>query len=190
MPGRRAFMAGTLAASLPLHAAKLPPPKVGAVRWPGPGYDLHGYIAVPAKAHGKQAAVLVLPDQAGADAFTLGLTDALALAGFVACIPKAVASLDEAVATVRWLGSNAYATGKVAAVGNGWSGGIIERMVARADPLLSCGVIFGRQESLDASIPILSLPRLATATDSETYTAIWQQALVFLRQHLQPQRSS
>ena len=66
MPSRRAFVAGLIAAAgVPAGAAsRLPPPKIGAIRWPGPGYDLHGYMAIPAKARGRQPAVLVLPDGA------------------------------------------------------------------------------------------------------------------------------
>ena len=58
MPDRRAFVAGSIAlAALPLAAARpLPPPKVGAIRWPGPGHDLHGFMAISARAHGRQPA--------------------------------------------------------------------------------------------------------------------------------------
>ena len=41
--------------------------------------------------YGGGPAVLVLPDTSGADRFALGLTDALAQAGFVTCIPSALA---------------------------------------------------------------------------------------------------
>ena len=74
MPSRRAFVAGSIAlAAFPAYAGKTPPPpKVGAIYWPGAGHVLHGYMAIPAKAHGPQPAVLVLPGTNGADRFALG----------------------------------------------------------------------------------------------------------------------
>jgi len=192
VPDRRAFVAGTFAfAAFPAHAAKPPPPpKIGAIHWPGPGYELHGYMAVPAKAHGPQPAVLVVHDTGGADQFALGLTDALALAGYVACAPKALASLDEGVATVRWLATNAYATGKVAAIGLGWGGALVERIAAAPGTLLTCGVAFGNTEPgmADGAVPILRLPALAATEDKAAYAAAWQQAVDFLDAHLRPPR--
>lgn len=185
MAGRRAFVAGSVAAvALPAFAAKAPPaPKIGAIRWPGPGYELHGFMAVPAKAHGRQPAVLVLPDTSGADRFALGLTDALAQAGFVTCIPRALASIEEGLATVRWLAANNYATGKVGAVGIGWGAALLGQMVAAPESELACGVAFGGN-NLASAMPLLSLPPLAAATDPATYNASWRQAVGFLSVHL------
>lgn len=189
MASRRTFVAGSIAAAaLPAFAArKPPPPKVGAIRWPGPGYELHGYMAVPAKAHGHQPAVLVIPDTNGADRFALGLTDALALAGFVACIPSALASLDEGLATVRWLATNSYATGQVGAVGIGWGTGLVERIAAAPDSMLACGVVFGSNPAAGGgTVPLLSQPALAATTDPAAYAASWRQAVDFLADHLRP----
>ena len=185
MASRRAFVAGSVAAiALPTFAAKTPPkPKVGAIRWPGPGYELHGYMAVPAEAHGPQPAVLVLPDTSGADRFALGLTDALAQAGFVTCIPSALASIEEGLATVRWLATNRYATGKVGAVGIGWGAALLGQIVAVPDSELACGVAFGG-DNLAGAMPLLSLPALAAATDAATYSASWRQTVSFLAGHL------
>ena len=194
MPDRRAFVAGTLAfAAFSARAAKpLPPPKIGAIHWPGPGYELHGYMAIPASAHGPQPAVLVVHDSNGTDEFALGLTDALALAGYVACAPKKLASLDEGVTTVRWLATNAYATGKVAALGLGWGGALVERIAAAPGSLLTCGVAFGSGEAdmADGAIPILRLPALSATQDKAAYAASWQQAVDFLDAHLKPPRKN
>lgn len=190
MTDRRAFVAGSFAfAAFSAQAAKPPPPpKIGAIHWPGPGYELHGYMAIPAKAHGPQPAVMVVHDAGGADQFALGLTDALALAGYVACAPRKLASLDEGVATVRWLATNAYATGKVAAVGLGWGGALVERIAAAPGTLLSCGVAFGNTEPemADNAVPILRLPALTAAQEQAAYAASWQQAVDFLDAHLRP----
>jgi len=182
---RRAFVAGIVAASAcPAFAKKAPePPKVGAIRWPGPGYELHGYMAVPAEAHGPQPAVLVIPDAGDADQFALGLTDALARAGFVTCIPRALASIDEVMATFHWLQANRYATGKVGAVGIGWGAALLGQIVAVPDSELACGVAFGG-DNLAGAMPLLSLPALAAATDAATYSASWRQTVSFLAGHL------
>lgn len=186
MATRRAFVAGSVAAvALPAWAAKGPPaPKVGAIRWPGPGYELHGFMAVPAKAHGPQPAVLVVPDTTGVDKFALGLTDALARAGFVTCIPASLASLDEGVATVRWLATNRYATGKVGAVGTGWGAALVGQMAGAPDAQLACAVLFGGRPGAAASVPLLALPSLAATTDPAAYVASWQQGIAFLADHL------
>ena len=186
MLGRRAFVAGTIATTtLPVFAKKAPePPKVGAIRWPGPGYELHGYMAVPAKAHGPQPAVLVIPDTNGPDPFALGLVDALARAGFVTCIPRALASLDEAIATLRWLATNRYATGKVGAVGIGWGITMVEQAAALPDSPMNCGVVFGAGTPAMAGAPLLTLPALAASTDPAAYAATWDQAIAFLDDHL------
>ena len=187
MLGRRAFVAGSVAAAaLPAIARRAPePPKIGAVRWPGPGYELHGFMAVPARAHGPQPAVLVIPDTSGSDQFALGLTDALARAGFVACIPRALASIDEADATLRWLATNRYATGKVGAVGIGWGIGLVEQAAALPATRLSCGVLFGDGgRTPPGGAPVLRLPALAASTDPAAYTSAWNLAITFLRDHL------
>lgn len=182
--GRRAFVAGTIALITPsLFAAKsFPPPKVGAIRWPGHGGDLHGFMAVPAKAHGPQPAVLVLPD-AGADPFALGLTDALALAGFVACVAKAPLTFEEATATLQWLGTNPYATGKVGIVGIG-AGAAMAQHIAAAG-LLACAVLFDGKDDPAGDV-VLHLPMLTATKDALRYEAEWRQAIAFLAQHLHP----
>lgn len=184
MPDRRAFVAGSIAlATLPLRAAKRPlPPKVGAIRWPGPGHDLHGYMAIPAKAHGRQPAVLVLPD-AGADRFVLGLTDALALAGFVACVARDPLSLDEARASLRWLGTNAYATGKVAAVGLGAGAALIGLLAAAPGGPMTCAVAFDGGTG-DSDPHVLHLLPLIAGDSGADYAGRWREAMDFLAHNL------
>jgi len=183
--GRRAFVGGSIVlAAFPLLAAKSPPPpKVGAIRWSGPGHDLHGYMAIPAKAHGPQPAILVIPDGA-ADTFALGLTDALALAGFVACVAKAPLSFDEAAATLRWLGTNRYATGRVGAVGVGAGAAIAQRIAATG--LLECAVLFDGIEGKAEEPNLLHLPILAATTAAALYASAWQRAIAFFARRLRP----
>ena len=187
MHSRRTFVVGTVAlAAIRAAAAKPPPqPKAANIRWPGPGHELHGYMAIPASAHGAQPSVMVVPDAAGAAAFTRSFVDRLALAGFVACAPSRLASLDEGLATVRWLATNAYATGRVAAVGLGWGGALVDRIAASSQPLLAGAVTFGASEDAMASVPtpLLSLDAIGHM-DSEAYTRAWLRMIAFLKEHL------
>jgi dienelactone hydrolase len=185
---RRAFVAGTLAlAAFPARAAKPPPPpKIGAIHWPGPGYELHGYMAVPAKAHGPQPAVLLVPDASGADQYALGMTDALALAGFVACVPKTIASIDDAVATVRWLRTNPYSTGKVAAIGLGRGGEIVRQISSATQSGLAAAILFGAASLAQSEPPMLALDSAAqlAAAGGDVYDRAWQSVIDFLKEHL------
>ena len=184
MLGRRAFVAGSVAATaLPVFAAKPTPPKVGAIRWPGPEHDLHGFMAIPAKAHGRQPAVLVVPDSDGADRFALSLTDWLALAGFVTCIPKTLTSLDDALATVRWLATNRYATGKVAAIGLGRGGELIDRIAVSPEASLAAGVTFGASAAEAGRVPLLRFESIS-ALSGDAYGHAWQRILAFLKEQL------
>ncbi len=182
-PGRRTFLIASLALSLPLPAATPPPPKVGAIRWPGPAGDIHGYMAVPASARGRQPAVLVITDRGDVDRFALGLVDALAGAGFVTCIAKALASLEEASATVRWLATNAYATGKVAVIGIGWGGELAERVAAAVDPPLAAAITFGTSSDTEGAVPALRLAPVGMLTGAP-YEEAWRRVIAFLKEHL------
>lgn len=187
MHSHRTFVAGAVAlAAIPATAAKpTPPPRTANIRWPGPGHELHGYMAIPARAHGAQPSVMVVPDAASADAFTRGFVDRLALAGFVACAPSRLASLDEGLATVRWLATNAYATGRVAAVGLGWGSALVDRIAASSQPLLAGAVTFDASENAMASVPapVLRLDAIGHM-DSEVYTRAWLRMIAFLKEHL------
>ncbi|HWI87366.1 MAG TPA: hypothetical protein VNT42_13720 [Sphingomonas sp.] len=183
--GRRAFVTQTIAlAAFPAGAAKSPPPpRIAAIRWRGPNGDLHGFMAIPAKARGPQPAILITPGIDGVDQFSLELTDALAQAGFVACIAKGLASLDDAIATVRWLATNAYATGKVAAIGLGWGGDLVDRIAGSPQPLLTAGITFGASETKIGSVPLLRLAPIGSLAGN-AYEAAWRQAIAFLKEHL------
>ena len=185
--GRRAFVAETIAlAAFPAAATKPPPlPRTARIHWPGPHEELHGYMAIPAKARGAQPAILVVHDTGSADAFTLSLADRLALAGFVACAPTRLTLLEEAVATVRWLGTNAYATGKVAAVGLGSGGALVDRVAVSPQPLLAAAITFGASEgtTATAATPMLRFDAVGQMR-AEEYNDAWSRTIAFLKEHL------
>lgn len=162
-------LVGTIAAS-PAAAALIAPDdrrlKTANVRWTAPaGRELHGYMAIPARAHGRQPAVLVAHENRGLNDHVRDVARRVALAGFVACAPDflsgiggtppdedaaraAVAGLDpqrtvaDALATVRWLKTNRYATGKVGAVGFCWGGALVDRVAVAAGTDLAAGVAY------------------------------------------------
>lgn len=187
---RRAVVTRTMAlAACPLAATKSrvpPPPRTANIRWPGPNDELHGYMAIPAKAKGRQPAVLIVHDAGGANAFTRSLTDRVALAGLLACAPTYLSSLADADATIRWLASNRYATGKVAAIGLGWGGELLQRVAEPEHPMLVAAVTFGTPSASQFAIPRLALDsigQLAAAGDA-TYESAWGRTLAFLKEHL------
>jgi dienelactone hydrolase len=183
--GRRAFVVETIAlAAFPAIAATSPP-KTANIHWAGPGHELHGYMAIPGKAHGAQPAVLVVHDAGGADAFLRGFADRLADAGFVACAPSRLASLEEGAATVRWLATNRYSTGKVAAVGLGWGGALVDRLAASPQLLLAAAVTFGASEetAVPAATPLLQLDAIGQMS-ADAYAQAWLRTIAFLKEHL------
>lgn len=184
---RRAFVTGSVAlAAFPAAATRPPPPpKTANIHWPGAGRELHGYMAIPAKARGAQPAVLIVPDVSGADPFARSLADQLATAGFVSCVPGQLASLEDAAATVHWLATNAYATGKVAAVGLGSGGALVDRLAASPQPLLAAAVTFGASIAMAAATPTPLLRFDAIRQmDAEDYIDAWQRTITFLKEHL------
>ena len=139
-------------------------------------------MAIPAAAHGAQPAVLVIHDVGGSDAFTHAFADRLASAGFVACAPNRIESLDEAAATIRWLAINAYATGKVGAIGLGWGSELVERIALSPKSFLTAGITFGGSP-VRTAIPLLQLDAIGRMP-VDAYDAAWSATIVFLKEHL------
>lgn len=151
-------------------SANIPPDdkrlKTSNIHWPlDNGRTMHGYMAIPAKAHGRQPAVMVVHDSRGLDDYTRDLARRIALAGFVTCAPDFLSAMGgtpadaasagamigrlrlhqtvaDAVATIRWLGTNRYATGKVGALGFFWGGALVDRIAIDAGPALTAAVSY------------------------------------------------
>ena len=144
------------------------PPTTATVRQTvSPGRTLTLYMAVPDRAHGRHAAVLVAHGDHGLDENTRTLARHVARLGYVACAPDflsraggtpnagTVAALvrmldpDQAVAdalgTVQWLGRNPpgerVLSGRVGALGGGWGGALIERLATVAGGALAGGIV-------------------------------------------------
>lgn len=182
------------------HAPR--PPIVGAVYWPGAdGRTVHGFMAVPARARGRQPAVIVLGDGTRDDPIARYMLERLATAGLVACAPTRIAdggaveaahALADARATLRWLGTNRYATGRVGVLGFGRGAALAARL-AGDDTAPAGVVIFGGVSpgTTSPAIPLLVLPpydrsRSASVPDDATDAAArdFTRAADFLKEHL------
>ena len=163
-----ALLAGIAAdpAAAALIAADDPRLKTSTVRWQAaPGRILRGYMALPAKARGRQPAVMVIHENRGLTEHIRDVARRVALSGYVALAPDflsvaggtpidqdaardLIGTLDlartvqDAAATVRWLKRNRYASGKVGAVGFCWGGAMVNRVAIAAGDDLSAGVAY------------------------------------------------
>ena len=134
------------------------------VTLPGASGPLQAYYVRPAAARGKVPAVLVVHESRGRTDYIEDVARRLAVAGYLALAPDflsarggtppeadkaraAATSLGtdqvtaDAVAALVWLKGRDEGTGKVAALGFAWGGGIVARLAAAA-PALDAGVIF------------------------------------------------
>jgi len=200
---RRALLAAGLALPGAAIAAKLAPPDANvnsaAIHWPiGPAREMHGYMAIPARAQGRQPAVLVIGGRDTPDTFTRQIVRATAQAGFVACTANAAVIMadtiiDDMRATARWLGEGRYGTGRVGAVG--LDGGVDAAAALAASGALSGATTFGKAPAPAPGVPILSFGRegsgwrmltgpAAAATFEGDWATAWARAMAFLRERL------
>ena len=202
MLDRRAFLAAT-AAFVATPAGLRAAPRAARITWPGLGRPLHGVMAISSKARGPQPAVLVLGDEAAPGALTGHLLDRLADAGLVACALDltadnlaidAPAALDDALATIRWLGGNAYATGRVGAFGVGRGATLVRRLALVAGEALTAAVALGGEDlptlpGITAQLlvePLAATPASSTLArdDSRAWEQTLMRATLFLKERL------
>jgi len=136
------------------------------VHWPGAaGHQLFGYMAIPKKHPKKPAAVLVLHDSRGLQAYSRDVARRLAVAGFVGLAldflaPQGGTPADEerarqmigaldlaaatadGVATINWLSRHRLLNGKVGVVGFCWGGAMADRLAVAAGSALNACVAY------------------------------------------------
>lgn len=176
---RLTTLAGSTAAAyavLPLleanqaRAAIIPPDDkritATTVEWPGAGGNtMRGYLAMPAGAHGRLPAVLVVHENRGLNEHIRDVTRRLALAGFVALAPDFLSPLggtpadeDKAremigkldrertvangIAAIEYLDQHPRSTGRVGAVGFCWGGGMVNALAVAAGNRLQAAAPF------------------------------------------------
>ena len=133
--------------------------KVGEAR------SMRGYMVIPAKARGRQPAVMVIHENRGLTEHIRDVARRVALAGYVALAPDFLSvaggtpadenaaraligkldlaqSVADAAATVRWLTLHRYGTGKVGALGFCWGGAMVNRLAVAAGDQLAAGVAY------------------------------------------------
>lgn len=195
---RRLLLAGGLMLPAAALAAKLAPPDAevseSPIHWPiGGGRELHGFMAISARARGRQPAVLVIGGHDTPDIFSRALVHSVAQAGFVACTVN-VASLsvhgfiDDMRATARWLANGRYGTGRIGAIG--LAGGVDPTIALVADGTLAAAATFGGATPSGES-PILSFRPAGTgwrqAADQNgpvEWAQAWPVAVAYLRTRL------
>ena len=207
-PHRRTFTAMVL--TLPLAgnaaAARLAPTgvdvKSSAIHWPVDGTgDVHGFMAVPDRARGRQPAVLIVGDLDTSGDLLRATTIATAQAGFVACAPTHVAGAIPGAAlaielrgSARWLATNRYATGRIGAIGFGAGADLCAQLAAAGQ--VSAAILFGARGPIPNGAALLSFEaddrgnwrEAASSPGSDGFTGdwpgIWSQTTAFLREHL------
>lgn len=151
------------AAIVPADDARL---TSGTVSWPAAGgRTLSGYRVLPKGASGRLPTVIVIHENRGLTEHIRDVARRVALAGFVALAPdflsanggtpadedkarEAIAALDlantidDAVATVRWLARDKAGNGRVGAVGFCWGGALVNRLAVAAGASLAAGVAY------------------------------------------------
>ncbi len=177
-----ATMAPSFAA--PLVAADDQRLKAGYVEYPSPqGYGtLRGYLAQPAAAKGKLAAVLVVHENRGLNPHIEDVARRLALDGFLAFAPDALfplggypgdedkarelfSKLDQAktradfLAAVQILKSHPDANGKVGVVGFCYGGGMANYLATMVPELAAAVPFYGSQPPA-ADVPKIKAPLL------------------------------
>lgn len=153
-------------AAAAITAADDPRLRTNNVRWTvGDNRMMHGYMAIPARARGRQPAVLVIHENRGLNDHIRDVTRRVALNGFVALAPDflsanggtppdedaartLIGKLDlaqtvrDGTDTLHWLKTNRFTTGKVGAVGFCWGGALVNRLAVAAGTDLTAGVAY------------------------------------------------
>ncbi len=139
---------------------------------------IKGYFARPANATGKLPAVLVVHENRGLNPYIEDVARRFALANFIALAPDGLTSVggfpgddekgavafrqvdgmkmaNDFEAAARWLKTNPESTGKVAAVGFCYGGGVVNTLAVRLGADLAAGAPFyGRQPSAEDTAKI------------------------------------
>jgi carboxymethylenebutenolidase len=137
------------------------------VKYPIEGGEMRAYLARP-KEGGKRPAVIVIHENRGLNPHTEDVARRLALEGYIAIAPDALAPLggtpenvDEAralfakldraantknfVAAVKYLKTHPQSTGKVACMGFCWGGGVTNQVAVAAPDLAAAVPFYGAQ---------------------------------------------
>jgi len=140
--------------------------------------SIKGYFARPANASGKLPGVLVIHENRGLNPYIEDVARRFAVANFVAFAPDGLTSvggfpgddekgaaafrqvdgkkmMEDFVAAAKWLKANPACSGKIAAVGFCFGGGVVNNLAVRLGSDLAAGAPFyGRQPSAEDTAKI------------------------------------
>ncbi len=145
------------------------------VKYAGAGGEMRGYLAKPRDRTVAAPGVIVIHENRGLNPHIEDVARRVASAGFVALAPDflsplggtpsnedtaremfgkldATQTLDNAIASVKWLRDRADTTNSIGAVGFCWGGGLVGRL-ATGDPTLEAGVVFYGRTPDAAAVP-------------------------------------
>jgi carboxymethylenebutenolidase len=137
------------------------------IEYPGSGATLKGYLVRPKESEAKLPAVIVIHENRGLNAHIRDVVRRVALEGFLALGPDflspqggtpadedkaremigaldAASTVAHAVATVAFLKGHERSTGKVAAMGFCWGGGMVNQLAVHSPDLVAGVAFYGR----------------------------------------------
>jgi carboxymethylenebutenolidase len=169
------------------------------VDYPSPAGSgtMRGYLVRPAAAAGQLPGVLVIHENRGLNPHIEDVARRLALAGYLAFAPDALAPLggypgdedaaralfpkldaaktkEDFVAACAWLAAHGEAKGRLGAVGFCWGGGMANWLATRGLPGLACAVPFYGSPADAADAPRIAIPlQLHFAEHDPRINAAW-----------------
>jgi carboxymethylenebutenolidase len=155
--------------------------EVATVQSPEGNGSIKGLFAKPANATGKLPGVLVIHENRGLNPYIEDVARRFAVANFIAYAPDGLTSVggwpgndeqggvkfrevngpkmfEDFVAAAKWLKARPDCSGKIAAVGFCFGGGVVNNLAVRLGPDLGAGAPFYGRQAGAADVPKISAP--------------------------------
>src|SRR5262245_27018521 len=155
--------------------------EVATVQSPEGNGSIKGLFAKPANASGKLPGVLVIHENRGLNPYIEDVARRFAVANFIAYAPDGLTSVggfpgndeqgavtfrevngpkmfEDFVAAAKWLKARPDCTGKIAAVGFCFGGGVVNNLAVRLGPDLAAGAPFYGRQAGAADVPKITAP--------------------------------
>jgi carboxymethylenebutenolidase len=155
--------------------------EVATVQSPEGNGSIKGLFAKPANATGKLPGVLVIHENRGLNPYIEDVARRFAVANFIAYAPDGLTSVggwpgndeqggvkfrevngpkmfEDFVAAAKWLKARPDCSGKIAAVGFCFGGGVVNNLAVRLGPDLAAGAPFYGRQAGAADVPKISAP--------------------------------
>jgi carboxymethylenebutenolidase len=159
--------------------------------------SIKGYFAKPASGGGKVPAVLVIHENRGLNPYVEDVARRFAVEGYVAYAPDGLTSVggfpgndeegavkfrqvngpkmfEDFVASAKWLKARPESSGKLAAIGFCFGGGIVNQLAVRLGADLAAGAPFYGAPVADADVPKIQAAMMLHYADPTKDTGIGQ----------------